>query len=121
MATLRVGLVQLNSQHDRAANLAAIEALVAEAAGRGARFVMLPEHAPYLGPQAGYQAGAEPIPGPTSERLARIKSGAVDPDSDAPRLVGMPKVDCLVDGTLRRDAILRTSYGGRGRSRLAAA
>jgi hypothetical protein len=36
-----------------------------------------------------------------------IKSGAVDPDSDAPRLVGMPKVDCLVDGTLRRDAILR--------------
>ena len=36
-----------------------------------------------------------------------ITSGAVDPDSDAPRLVGMPKVDCLVDGTLRRDAILR--------------
>jgi CDP-glycerol glycerophosphotransferase (TagB/SpsB family) len=36
-----------------------------------------------------------------------VKAGAVDPGSDAPRLVGMPKVDCLVDGTLRRDAILR--------------
>jgi predicted amidohydrolase len=72
MATLRVGLVQLNSQHDRAANFAAIEGLVAEAAGRGARFVMLPEHAPYLGPKEGYQAGAEPIPGPTSMRYAAL-------------------------------------------------
>ena len=72
MATLRVGLVQLNSQHDRVANFAAIEGLVAEAAGRGARFVMLPEHAPYLGPKEGYQAGAEPIPGPTSMRYAAL-------------------------------------------------
>jgi predicted amidohydrolase len=72
MATLRVGLVQLNSQHDRAANFAAIEGLVAEAAGRGARFVMLPEHAPYLGPKEGYQAGAEPIPGPTTARYAAL-------------------------------------------------
>jgi hypothetical protein len=36
-----------------------------------------------------------------------VAAGAVDPDSPAPRLIGMPKVDCLVDGTLRRDAILR--------------
>lgn len=36
-----------------------------------------------------------------------IKAGAVDASSDAPRLVGMPKVDCLVDGSLRRDAVLR--------------
>jgi hypothetical protein len=36
-----------------------------------------------------------------------IKAGAVDPSSDAPRLVGMPKVDCLVDGSLRRDTVLR--------------
>ena len=72
MARLTVGLVQLNSQHDRAANLAAIDDLVARAAGRGARFVMLPEHAPYLGPQAGYQAGAESIPGPTSDHYAAL-------------------------------------------------
>ena len=72
MTTLRVGLVQLNSQHDRAANLATIERLVAAAAARGARFIMLPEHAPYLGPQAGYREGAEPIPGPTTERYAAL-------------------------------------------------
>jgi deaminated glutathione amidase len=72
MAILRVGLVQLNSQHDRAANLATIDGLVGEAAARGARFVMLPEHAPYLGPKAGYQEGAEPIPGPTTERYAAL-------------------------------------------------
>jgi hypothetical protein len=35
------------------------------------------------------------------------QAGAVDASSDTPRLVGMPKVDCLVDGTLRRDAVLR--------------
>ncbi len=36
-----------------------------------------------------------------------ISAGAIDPDSDAPRLVGMPKVDCLVDGSLSRDAVLQ--------------
>lgn len=35
-----------------------------------------------------------------------IRSGAIDADSSSARLVGMPKVDCLVDGTLRRDAVL---------------
>jgi predicted amidohydrolase len=72
MATLRVGLVQLNTQSDRATNLAAIERLVGEAAARGARFVMLPEYAPYLGPQAGYQEGAERVPGPLTDRFAAL-------------------------------------------------
>ena len=35
-----------------------------------------------------------------------IASGALDADSDAIRLVGMPKTDCLVDGSLQRDAVL---------------
>jgi CDP-glycerol glycerophosphotransferase (TagB/SpsB family) len=35
-----------------------------------------------------------------------IAAGALDPDSDAIRLVGMPKTDCLVDGSLVRDAVL---------------
>ncbi|HKP14385.1 MAG TPA: CDP-glycerol glycerophosphotransferase family protein [Blastocatellia bacterium] len=39
-----------------------------------------------------------------------IKSGAIDAGSPAARLVGYPKLDCLVDGTLNRDAIL-TSLG----------
>jgi hypothetical protein len=35
-----------------------------------------------------------------------IASGAIDGRSSAIRLVGMPKSDCLVDGTLSRDAVL---------------
>lgn len=35
-----------------------------------------------------------------------IRAGALDAGSDAPRLVGMPKVDCLVDGSIRRDEVL---------------
>ena len=35
-----------------------------------------------------------------------VRAGAIDATSDAPRLVGMPKVDCLVDGSLQRDEIL---------------
>jgi hypothetical protein len=37
-----------------------------------------------------------------------IAAGAIDGDSPAIRLVGMPKVDCLVDGSLDRDAVLRS-------------
>jgi len=35
-----------------------------------------------------------------------IRSGALDAESPAIRLVGMPKVDCLVDGSLSRDQVL---------------
>jgi CDP-glycerol glycerophosphotransferase (TagB/SpsB family) len=41
-------------------------------------------------------------------RLANcVAAGAIDADSPAIRLIGMPKVDCLVDGSLDRDAVLR--------------
>ena len=39
-----------------------------------------------------------------------IDCGAIDANSDAARLIGMPKLDCLVDGSLVRDDIL-TSLG----------
>jgi len=39
-----------------------------------------------------------------------LAAGAIDPDSSAPRLIGMPKVDCLVDGTIRRDEVVN-SFG----------
>ncbi len=35
-----------------------------------------------------------------------VQAGAIDPSSDAPRLIGMPKVDCLVDGSLKRGDVL---------------
>jgi len=37
-----------------------------------------------------------------------IDTGAIDADSSAIRLVGMPKLDCLVDGTFQRDEVLRS-------------
>jgi hypothetical protein len=36
-----------------------------------------------------------------------VNAGAIDPGSCAARLIGMPKVDCLVDGTIRRDDAIR--------------
>jgi hypothetical protein len=43
-----------------------------------------------------------------NERRLRnfVQSGAIDADSRAAVLVGMPKVDCLVDGSMRRDDTL---------------
>jgi hypothetical protein len=42
-------------------------------------------------------------------RLANcVAAGAVDADSAAIRLIGMPKVDCLVDGTLQRENVVRS-------------
>jgi CDP-glycerol glycerophosphotransferase (TagB/SpsB family) len=37
-----------------------------------------------------------------------VAAGAIDADSPAIRLIGMPKVDCLVDGTLERAPVLRS-------------
>jgi CDP-glycerol glycerophosphotransferase (TagB/SpsB family) len=47
-----------------------------------------------------------------NERRLRnfISAGAIDATSDAARLIGMPKVDCLVDGSHRRDDVVR-SFG----------
>jgi hypothetical protein len=44
-----------------------------------------------------------------NERRLRnfVARGAVDADSPAIRLVGMPKADCLVDGTFSRDHVLQ--------------
>src|SRR5437660_1709508 len=72
MAVLKFGLVQLNTWSDVQENLTATERLVGEAAERGARFVMLPEYAPYLGPAEGYQESAETVPGPLTERYAAL-------------------------------------------------
>lgn len=43
-----------------------------------------------------------------NERRLRhfIECGAIDEGSQAARLIGMPKLDCLVDGSLKRDELL---------------
>jgi GT2 family glycosyltransferase len=46
---------------------------------------------------------------PNHDRLRRyVDAGLVDPDGPAAALVGFPKVDCLVDGSLDKHAILRS-------------
>ncbi len=37
-----------------------------------------------------------------------IAAGAIDPDTAAARLIGYPKLDCLVDGSLRRDEVIHS-------------
>lgn len=68
--TLRIGLIQMNSRSDKAQNLAVAERLIAEAAAQGAEVIALPEYVNFLGPRELHEANAEPIPGPTTERLA---------------------------------------------------
>ncbi|MDP9368045.1 MAG: carbon-nitrogen hydrolase family protein, partial [Chloroflexota bacterium] len=67
---LRVAAVQMNSRDDKAANLETALALIDRAAGAGARLIALPEVWSYLGPAEGERPNAEPIPGPTMDRLA---------------------------------------------------
>jgi predicted amidohydrolase len=54
---MRVALCQVNSRHDRAANLAAAHDLLDRAAAAGADLAVLPEYVDYLGP-----ADTEPKP-----------------------------------------------------------
>jgi len=64
-----VAVAQMHSTSDKERNVGRAVELIHEAAKAGAGFVLLPEYAVYLGPEEGYAAVAEPIPGPTTERL----------------------------------------------------
>jgi predicted amidohydrolase len=67
--------VQMASGADRDANLARAETLVRDAAARGARLAVLPEVFAWRGARADEAGIAEPIPGPTSDRLAELAHG----------------------------------------------
>jgi deaminated glutathione amidase len=62
---MRVAAVQLNSNADKARNLAAAEALVRAAAADGAELVALPEKWNLLAAGEDLAAGAEPLDGPS--------------------------------------------------------
>lgn len=68
--TLRVSVVQINSQSDKQANLQRAGELIDQAAASGARLVALPEYVAFLGPTADFPDVGETIPGPTSNFLA---------------------------------------------------
>jgi predicted amidohydrolase len=64
--------VQMVATDDKAANLAEAEHWLREAARQGARLVVLPEVFIWRGDKKLERAFAEPIPGPTSNRLAEL-------------------------------------------------
>jgi predicted amidohydrolase len=75
MSTLVVAAVQMSSGLDKEQNLSAAERLIDEAVGGGAKLVALPEHFSCGGLAQIQRESAEPIPGPTVERL-REKAGS---------------------------------------------
>ena len=64
--------VQMSSGPDRVANLERAEALVREAARRGAALVVLPEVFAWRGPRTAEAGHVEAIPGPTTEIMAAL-------------------------------------------------
>ena len=64
--------IQLCAGADKAANFAAAARLARTAAERGAALIVLPELFFWRGARDDERAAAEPIPGPTTERLAAL-------------------------------------------------
>ena len=69
--TVRIAAVQMNTQGDKAANLAKAEQLIDDAARQGAQLVALPEMFNIYGTAAEIRAGREPLGGETSRFLQR--------------------------------------------------
>jgi predicted amidohydrolase len=72
MERFLAAVVQMASGSDRPANVRRATELVRDAAGRGARLLVLPEVFAWRGPDGSDPASAEPIPGPTSATMAAL-------------------------------------------------
>jgi deaminated glutathione amidase len=69
---VRAAAIQLNSNQDNGRNLDRAERLLRAAAADGADLAVLPEKFNVLGSSDDLRAGAEPIPGPTTDWAARL-------------------------------------------------
>lgn len=69
---MRVAICQMRSGEDLEENVSTAERLLIQAAEGSADLAALPETFTYLDSSAGRAAAAEPIPGPTTDRLAAI-------------------------------------------------
>jgi len=68
--SFKAAAVQMNSRENKEQNIERALNLIGEAVQKGATLVALPENFNYLGPRAGKLEAAEPVPGPTIDRLA---------------------------------------------------
>jgi predicted amidohydrolase len=68
---MKVAVVQLNSNADRAGNLAAADRLARNAAAQGAELIVLPEKWPTMGSEEQLRASAESLDGPTVQWARR--------------------------------------------------
>jgi len=69
---VHAAVIQMNARNDKPANVDTAVRLVERAAQGGARFVLLPEMFNYLATYQAVAENAEPIPGPTSERMSDL-------------------------------------------------
>lgn len=67
-----IAAIQMTSTQDKSRNLDVAQQLIRKAASQGARLVALPELFNGLGSPETIVAGAEPVPGPTSELMSRL-------------------------------------------------
>jgi deaminated glutathione amidase len=69
---MRAAAIQLDSTADRGRNLRETERLVRAAAEDGATLIVLPERFDLRGDENDYARGAEPLDGPTVERMRSL-------------------------------------------------
>jgi len=67
--SFRIGIGQMNSRDDKAANLIVAETLIDGLAERGGRLIMLPEYFLFLGDVNDIARNAEPADGPSLDRI----------------------------------------------------
>src|SRR5262245_21219085 len=67
---MRATAIQLNSDEDKSRNLAIAEPLLRDATADGSELIVLPEKWNVLGSPEDLHAGAEPVPGPTTDWAA---------------------------------------------------
>ncbi|MCG6878008.1 MAG: carbon-nitrogen hydrolase family protein [Deltaproteobacteria bacterium] len=67
--SFKIGVGQMNSRDDKAANLTMAEKLIDKLAERGARLIMLPEYFLFLGDMPDIARNAEPADGPSLDRI----------------------------------------------------